>query len=87
MALQEEIGLDDRASLQVTLTTLFKIVTNISANPMEPKFRKLGKTSKALNDKILKYKSAVSFVVVVGFKEEPEQFYLAGHYNDKLEDA
>ena len=45
--------------MKVTIDTMFKIVANIASNPMEPKFRKLGKSSKALNEKILKYKSAV----------------------------
>lgn len=44
--------------MRATVETLHKIITNILTSPMEPKFRKLPKTSKSLQDKILKYNSA-----------------------------
>lgn len=85
--LKEECGEQGKGQLRVTVETLFKIVTNIYNNPMDPKYRKLSKTSKALKEKILSLKSSVQFMITIGFKEEPEQYYLAGYYKEKMEDA
>jgi hypothetical protein len=57
----------DQSQLRATVTTLFKVVTNIVSNPMEPKFRSLSKTSKALNEKILQFKPATRFLLAAGF--------------------
>jgi hypothetical protein len=54
---------------------------------MEPKFRSLSKTSKALNEKILQSKSAVRFLFAAGFQEESDQYRLSGFDKDRLDHA
>ena len=56
-----------QADLRNIVTTLLKIVTNITQNPMEPKFRKLPKNSKSMQEKILRYAQASNFLFAAGF--------------------
>ena len=59
-----------KVEMRTTVTTLLKIVSNILLNPMDPKFRKLPKHSKALQDKILKYPYAIHFLTAAGFSQD-----------------
>lgn len=77
----------DMGSLRNSVTTLFKVITNIQNNPMEPKFRKLSKTSKALNEKILQFQAARQFIMAAGFREEPDAYTLSGFNTEQLEEA
>ena len=70
--------------MRAIVTTLLKIITNITQNPMEPKFRKLPKHSKSMQEKILKYPYAVHFLVAVGFVDEGENWSLNGFDKDRL---
>ena len=70
--------------MRAIVTTLLKIITNITQNPMEPKFRKLPKHSKSMQEKILKYPYAVHFLVAAGFIEEDENWSLNGFDKDRL---
>ena len=44
---------------------------------MEPKFRRLGKQSKAVKEKILAYSAATQFLLASGFVEEADAFMLS----------
>lgn len=67
----------DSTLLRGVVDTLFKILTNIAASPMEPKFRRLGKQSKAVKEKILAYSAATQFLLASGFVEEADAFMLS----------
>lgn len=65
----EEIPSFAGADVKATVDLMFKIINNIVLNPMEMKYRKLSKTGKALNSKILCFPSAVRYLKLAGFKE------------------
>ncbi len=48
-----------------TVQTLFKIVANLIAKPLDPTVRRLNKTNKAIQSKILAFPSAVNFLRMV----------------------
>jgi hypothetical protein len=73
-----------QADMRNIVTTLLKIITNITQNPMEPKFRKLPKHSKSMQEKILRYPYAIHFLVAAGFADDGENWSLNGFDKDKL---
>lgn len=73
--------------MRATVTTLLKIVTNILQNPMDPKFRKIPKHSKALQEKILKYPYALHFLTAAGFTQDSESINFQGFDKERLEQS
>ncbi len=51
---------------------------------MEPKYMKLPKHSKSMQDKILQYPYAVHFLAAAGFKDDGENWSLNGFDKDRL---
>ena len=54
---------------------------------MDPKFRKIPKHSKALQDKILKYPYALHFLTAAGFTQDSETINFQGFDKERLEFA
>jgi hypothetical protein len=46
----------------VAVETLYKVLSNIKLNPMDPKFRTLKKANKGIQEKILNFPEAVKFL-------------------------
>ncbi len=76
-----------QADMRNIVTTLLKIITNITQNPMDPKFRKLPKRSMSMQEKILRYPNAIHFLVAAGFADDGENWSLNGFDKDKLNQA
>lgn len=70
--------------MRTTVGTLLKIISNVIQNPMEPKFRKLPKHSKSIQEKIMKYPYAVHFLSAAGFTEDSENLNMIGFDKDRL---
>ena len=54
---------------------------------MEPKYRKLPKHSKSMQEKILRFDQAVKFLQVAGFTDDGENLSLVGFEKEKLSKA
>ena len=65
---------DDVPTIIASLKTLTKVIDNIIKNMMEPKFRSLNTTKKAVQDKLLKYKTIVSFLKLCEFEDKGDEF-------------
>ena len=50
-----------------SLKTLTKVVENLVSDPMEPKFRSLNTTKKAVQDKLMKWNGIRTFLYKLGF--------------------
>lgn len=68
----------------MAVETLFKVLSNIKLNPMDPKFRALKKANKGIQEKILSFSEAVKFLQTCGFEETSEEFVLKDFNMDKL---
>lgn len=78
---------DDSSEICKSLKTLTTILSNVVANPMEPKYRSLDTTKKAMQDKILKYTSLVNFLKMCGFEEKSNELALKGYPGEQLNKA
>lgn len=69
-SLVEQISQDGPpAQSTAVLTTLSRILGNVVANPHNPKFRTLKKTSKAMTECVAQTQAAVSLLLAVGFED------------------
>ena len=59
---------DAQAKLQACVNTLYKIISNIIAEPNEIKFRKLSRSNENLRTKVLAYPNAIEFLKLAGFQ-------------------
>lgn len=85
--LQSLMGAIDKNQLRLTVELLHKMVSNIAQQPLEPKFRRVPKTSKSLQEKVLPYKHALHFLKLVGFEENAEAVFLDAYDKDRLDDG
>lgn len=66
----------DMGALRGSVDLLHKIVTNILSQPLELKFRRIPKSSKSLQEKVLAHKPALMFLIAAGFEENSESVFL-----------
>ena len=59
---------ENKAAIKGVVTTLFKVISNILTSPFEPKFRRMPRHAKSVQEKILANPSAVNFLKIAGFK-------------------
>ncbi|CDW74691.1 tether containing ubx domain for glut4 [Stylonychia lemnae] len=85
--LQNETG-SNVAQHRDTVKTLFTVLNNLLSKPLEPTVRRLNKTNKSVQAKVLAFKGAVQFLQIIGFdfKCNPEQIEL-NKYDQILLDA
>ena len=55
-----------------TVQTLLKVVSNLIANPLEPKVRRMPKSNQAVQAKILQFRSACNFLSYVRKSSDEE---------------
>lgn len=67
---------DDVEERYHVVNTIRSILYNIHSHPKEEKFRKLPKTNKKLEARIIKPAGAVELLRVVGFMEKPDCYQL-----------
>ena len=79
--------INDQQALFQTLTLLYKIVSNILQNALDPKFRRIPRSSKSLQEKVLKYQNATMFLLIAGFKDTEEAFELEKLELERLQEA
>jgi hypothetical protein len=70
------------AEMEELVTTLLKIITNITQKPMDPELRKLQKHSDFVQEKILRYHYAIHFLVAAGFADHGEYWKFKGFDKD-----
>lgn len=78
---------NDNAVILNSLKTLIKILSNIVNDPLEEKFRSLDTTKKAMQEKILKFKTLCDYLVVCEFEDKGTVFLLRGYPKEKLSTA
>ena len=79
--------INDQQALFQTLTLLYKIVSNILQNALDPKFRRIPRSSKSLQEKVLRYQNATMFLLIAGFKDTEEAFELEKLELERLQEA
>lgn len=62
---------------------LTKVVENLANDPMEPKFRRINTTKKPVQEKLLKWKTLVSFLENLGFTKGESEMNMVG-FNSEL---
>jgi len=67
-----------------SLKTLTKVVENLVSDPMEPKFRSLNTTKKAVQEKLLKWKAIFTFLSKLGFQERGDSLNMVGYNAERL---
>ena len=67
MQLRENEMYGNDAGHRDTLKTLFTIIANLLAKPLDPTVRRFNKSNKSIQAKILAYPSAVKFLILVSF--------------------
>lgn len=78
---------NDIPTILGTLKTLTKIIENLILNPMEPKFRSLNTTKKPVQEKLLRFKSIVSILLLCGFEDKGEEYLIKGYPSNILKDV
>jgi len=63
------------------------MLVNIITSPLDQKFRRVPKSSKSLQEKVLPYKNAMKFLFVAGFLEDNEAIYMDGFDHHRTGDA
>lgn len=101
MQLRENEMYGNDAGHRDTLKTLFTIIANLLAKPLDPTVRRFNKSNKSIQAKILAYPSAVKFLILVSFdlyylcsfqigfnfEKTPDQAELVDYKKDVLNSA
>jgi len=66
-----------------SMKILTKVVENLANDPMEPKFRRINTTKKPVQEKLLKWKTLVSFLENLGFTKGESEMNMVG-FNSEL---
>ena len=56
-------------------------------NALDPKFRRIPRSSKSLQEKVLRYQNATMFLLIAGFKDTEEAFELEKLELERLQEA
>lgn len=78
---------DDAPTICKSLKTLITVIQNIVSNPMEPKYRSLNISKKAMQEKICQYKSLMGFLNLCGFEQKESEMVLKGFPGEYLKQA
>ena len=69
---------------QDAIKTMFKVIENLIVSPTDPKVRKLPKTNKAVQSKLLAHQFAVEYLTKCGFDFMVEDAIVLSNYNETL---
>ena len=67
-----------------SLKTLTKVVENLVSDPMEPKYRSLNTTKKAVQEKLLRFEGIKAFLSNLGFQERGDSLNMVGYNAERL---
>jgi hypothetical protein len=65
----QNLGSEGAVKLRDCIQTLSKVVNNIIANPLEPKFKRLPTANVTIQNKVLSQIQAIAFLKTIGFTE------------------